>query len=217
MSIVRLPTDQSDAATRAPQGTPLHVDAEIEVPGHTLRARRIPEMRDEGFFFRYFHGVDEMVGAGAAVSARGGVRRSESEDGARFDLVAYFQRPGSSHPITDEEVAAFLEPFDLWRPPVRSLPGTRAARPPTAVRRARTGVDRRGERSGGSRLPAPAVVFVGLALLGVLGASRHARPPQSSALDGAALPGAGSSAGPPPLPWSSLEGPDGLRARLVRR
>lgn len=115
VSIVRIPTDQSDAATRAPQGTPLHVDTEIEIPGRTLRARRIPEMRDEGFFFRYFHGVDEMVGAGAAVFLQEGVV-DESEDGVSFDLVAYFQRPGSSDQITDEEVAVFLEPFDLTPP-----------------------------------------------------------------------------------------------------
>ena len=45
---------------------------EIEIPGRTLRARRIPEMRDDELLLP-IHGVDEMVGAGAAVFLQEGV------------------------------------------------------------------------------------------------------------------------------------------------
>lgn len=123
ISIVRIPSDQSDAATRASQGTPLHVDTEFVVGDLTLRARRLPEIRDQGAFFRYFHGVDEMVGAGAAVWMREGVLDEEEEE--TFDLVAFFQRPRSSVAITEEEVASFLAPFDLSVP--EESPGARAA------------------------------------------------------------------------------------------
>ena len=53
------------------------------------------------------------------------------------------------------------------------------------------------------------VVFVGLALLGVLGASLFLARPQSSALDGAAL--MEQLFGGTPASWSSMEGPDGLQ------
>ncbi|MEC7232615.1 MAG: hypothetical protein VXW31_06730, partial [Planctomycetota bacterium] len=52
------------------------------------------------------------------------------------------------------------------------------------------------------------VVFVGLALLGVLGASLFLARPQSSALDGAAL--MEELFGGTPASWSAMEGPDGL-------
>ena len=52
------------------------------------------------------------------------------------------------------------------------------------------------------------VVFVGLALLGVLGASLFLARPQSSAFDGATL--MEQLFGGTPASWSSMEGPDGL-------
>lgn len=125
VSLVRMPSDQSDAATRAAPGTALHQDTRFEVNGQSLRARRLPEVRDEGTEIEYLHGVPEFVGPGAAVWLQERVA-DDDDDGTYFDLVAFFQRPRGTEPVREDEIQAFLAPFHL----APEAPGD-AASPPS--------------------------------------------------------------------------------------
>lgn len=111
VSIVKMPTDQSDKATQATADTPLHEDTSFVVNGKTLRARRIPEMVSDDLFLR-IQGLEEIRGAGAAVWIREGYSDPDS-DGDLFDVVVFFQRPNSAEPITQGDVQSFLGPFHL--------------------------------------------------------------------------------------------------------
>lgn len=111
ITLVKLEQSQADKAAMAPAGTPLHEDRTFEVNGKTLRGRVVPEMVNDQLHVQ-LSGLDEVRGAGAVVWLREGFTGSDQE-GTLFDLLAFFQRPGSSEPIKDEEVEKFLRPFDL--------------------------------------------------------------------------------------------------------
>lgn len=117
ITLVKLEQSQADKAARAPAGTPIHEDRTYEVKGKTLRGRVVPEMVNDQLHVQ-LSGLDEVRGAGAVVWLREGFVDPE-EEGKVFDLLAFFQRPGSSEPIKDEEVERFFAPFEL-----ESFPGT---------------------------------------------------------------------------------------------
>ncbi len=111
VTFLKLPSDQSDAATSAAPGTPSHEDMTVAVQGVVLRGRRLPEMISDEIYFK-ISGLEEVRGAGAAVWLREDFIVPE-EDGEEFDLMLFFQRPGSSQPITDADIVEFLEPFHV--------------------------------------------------------------------------------------------------------
>ena len=111
ITLVKLEQSQAEKAARAPAGTPLHEDRTYEVKGKTLRGRVVPEMVNDQLHIK-LSGLDEVHGAGAVVWLREGFTDPEEKDKV-FDLLAFFQRPGSLEPIKDEEVEDFLAPFDL--------------------------------------------------------------------------------------------------------
>jgi len=114
VTIAKLPADQSESATSAPAGTPAHEDATLEVKGRTLRVRKIPRLVTPARRVPFLFEVPERSGAGAAVWLRDDFE-VEGDEGL-FDLVVFFQRPGSMAPITSDEIRGFLEPFDLTLP-----------------------------------------------------------------------------------------------------
>ena len=65
---------------------------------------------DEIYF--QISGLEEIRGARAAVWLRERFLVPEEDDG-EFDLILFFQRPGSSQPITDADIVDFLEPFHV--------------------------------------------------------------------------------------------------------
>ncbi len=111
VTFLKLPADQSEAATAAAPGTPTHEDMTVSVQGVVLEGRRLPEMISDEIYFQ-ISGLEEVRGAGAAVWLREGFAVPEEED-EDFDLIVFFQRPGSSQPITDADIVEFLEPFDV--------------------------------------------------------------------------------------------------------
>ncbi|MEM9802865.1 MAG: hypothetical protein AAGA20_21245, partial [Planctomycetota bacterium] len=111
VTFLKTKSDQAEAATEAPPGTPLHEDMTLEVQGRALRGRRIPEMVSDDLLMQA-SGLDEVRGAGAALWLREGFT-DPNEEGESFDLLVFFQRPNSSDPIRDEEMRSFLEPFDV--------------------------------------------------------------------------------------------------------
>lgn len=111
VTFLKLPSDQSEAATTAAPGTPTHEDMTVSVQGVELRGRRLPEMVSDEIYFQ-ISGLEEVRGAGAAVWLRESFIVLE-EDGEAFDLMVFFQRPGSSQPITDADIVDFLEPFHV--------------------------------------------------------------------------------------------------------
>lgn len=111
VTFLKLPSDQSEAATTAAPGTPTHEDMTLEVQGVTLRGRRLPEMVSDELYFQV-SGLEEVRGAGAAIWLREAFPDPE-EDDELFDLLLFFQRPGSSQPITDADIVNFLEPFHV--------------------------------------------------------------------------------------------------------
>ncbi|MGD2016852.1 MAG: hypothetical protein PVJ89_01945 [Planctomycetota bacterium] len=111
VTFLKLPSDQSEAATTAAPGTPTHEDMTVEVQGVPLRGRRLPEMVSDELYFK-ISGLEEVRGAGAAVWLREGFTDPE-EEGETFDLLLFLQRPASSQPITDAEIVRFLEPFHV--------------------------------------------------------------------------------------------------------
>ncbi len=123
ITVIKLESDQADKASMASAGTPLHEDRTYLVNGKTLRGRVVPEMVNDTLHVQ-LSGLGEVRGAGAVVWLREGFQDPEEEDKV-FDLLAFFQRPKSSVPIKDEEVARFLAPFDL-----HSFPGNLGADAP---------------------------------------------------------------------------------------
>ena len=111
VTFLKLPSDQSEAATAAAPGTPTHEDMTVPVQGVTLRGRRLPEMVSDEIYFQ-ISGLEEVRGAGAAVWLRERFLVPE-EDDEEFDLILFFQRPGSSQPVTDADIVEFLEPFHV--------------------------------------------------------------------------------------------------------
>lgn len=115
ITIVKLLSDRSDGATRASAGTPAHEDGTIEVNGEALRVRWIPKMTSEGVNLLSFR-IPDTSGAGAAVWMRRGVPDPEDAD-RTFDVIAFFQRPGSGRRVEEAEIRAFLEPFEVSNAP----------------------------------------------------------------------------------------------------
>ena len=115
ITIVKLPTASAEEATRAPAGTPAHEDGTIEVQGQPLRVRWIPKMTSDGINLLSFK-IPDTSGAGAAVWMRRGIPDPEDDD-RTFDVVAFFQRPGSGRRIESDEIRAFLEPFEVSNVP----------------------------------------------------------------------------------------------------
>lgn len=111
VTVVKMDSSKSDSATKAPAGTPLHDEGKIQVKEEWLRVRWIPEMISDGVNLLTFK-IPGSSGAGAAVWMRQSVPNPEDDEGT-FDVVAFFQRPGSGDRIKPEEIRAFLEPFDL--------------------------------------------------------------------------------------------------------
>lgn len=111
VTFLKLPSDQSESATAAAPGTPTHEDMTVQVQGVTLRGRRLPEMVSDEIYFQ-ISGLEEIRGAGAAVWLRERFLVPE-EDDEEFDLILFFQRPGSSQPVTDVDIVEFLEPFHV--------------------------------------------------------------------------------------------------------
>jgi len=111
VTFLKLPSDQAEAATAAAPGTPTHEDMTVTVQGEVLRGRRLPEMVSDEIYFK-ISGLEEVRGAGAAVWLRERFTVPE-EEGEEFDLILFFQRPGSSQPVTDADIQEFLEPFHV--------------------------------------------------------------------------------------------------------
>ncbi|QDV08842.1 hypothetical protein Poly30_43970 [Planctomycetes bacterium Poly30] len=119
LSVTLIKEEQSlaEMAARSRPGTPLHEDRTYEVKGRVLRGRVLQQMVSDSLHIK-LSGLDKVSGAGAVVWLREGFTDPE-EEGKLFDLLAFFQRPGSVEPIKDEEIERFLAPFDL-----ESFPGS---------------------------------------------------------------------------------------------
>lgn len=111
VTFAKVKSGQADATAVAPPGTPMHENMTIEIQGRELRGRRIPEMVSDDLLIQAT-GLGEVRGAGAAIWLREDFEDPE-EDDELFDLLIFFQRPGSSVPIRDDEIRSFLEPFHV--------------------------------------------------------------------------------------------------------
>lgn len=112
VTIAKIPSEESDAATSAPLGTPVHEDGSIEIGGVVVAKRTIPNLKTPARRIPFLFEVPERMGAGAAVWLRNDFRDGD-DDERTFDLVAFFQRPDSMVPIRDDEILAFLSGFTI--------------------------------------------------------------------------------------------------------
>lgn len=121
VTIAKIPAENSDAATSAPKGTPVHEDGSIEVNGVVLRKRTIPNLVTPARRIPFLFEVPEREGAGAAVWLRDDFTVGEEED-RLYDLIAFFQRPESFEPIDDDEIRSFLAGFRIPDPNAEGEP-----------------------------------------------------------------------------------------------